>query len=591
MNLWKTLLLSAAVLTVGGGMISCSDSDDDKRFEGKPTINVTPTSAAVELTGGTVDVAVTSDAPWTVKADADDVTFSRKSGNGNANVTVTVPAAAERTITVTFTATGYISGVAFPQRATVTIAQNEGGVSLDGTIAGITEVGSYTVNSAWVVATYESGFVMTDSSKEYALVYLWDTANKKLTSEIPPVGTVLSNVNGNIVLYNDTMFQFDNTTKFTVTSETKTVDLGTPAEYGYAEMKAYGLESSVKPVYAKYTGTLSVSGNYYNVLFSESDDCQGSLQYPNADLNVKSFNGKVVDVTGFLIGRASKGKYISTCVTAIAENKDVAAIATDKPSLSFAAAGETLNVTYTVQNLGSNQVFAEVTGEGFTIGTPSNGTVAVTAAANSGTDRSGSLRLYIAAAQGGTAIAETTVALEQKGAVVLKYTLIDNVSNLTAGTYFMAGYSEKYNTTTFEPYSYHIWVGTISSGDCETVNYEFANDILTINPNLSTQDAAKGKAAEIQLVAVDGKADTYYIMSGEQYLSTSDYAANRKLQLSATKGEWVVSANAKGGITLTTTDSAGSIILGTAGAGYNMLRSYKSPAASLTYGVCFFKKQ
>lgn len=177
------------------------------------------------------------------------------------------------------------------------------------------------------------------------------------------------------------------------------------------------------------------------------------------------------------------------------------------------------------------------------------------------------------------------------------YTLIDNVANLTAGTYFMAGYSESYtgsgSTTTYAPYSYHIWTGTLSSNngnaDLNTVNYQYANGTLTINPNLSERDAAKGTAVAITLEAVAGKTNTYYIKCNGQYLSTSDYTNNRKMQLTATAAEWTVEAHEKGGIKLTTTSSAGSIILGTGGATYDLLRSYKSPASSLTYGVCFFK--
>ena len=591
-NLFKTLLLSAVVLTAGT-LVSCKDDDPNEgRYEGIPTISVSPTDLAVTLTGGTTEaVTITTEAEWTISipSDASDITASKTSGFGNGSVTFTVPAHAERNVTVTVTATGYYNNTPLTKTATINIAQNEGGESLEGTIASITKTGTYTINDAVVVGTYDSGFVMTDRSKLYFLVYMFDK-NSNPDPQVPAVGTVV-NVSGDVVDHNG-MLQFNYKATVTPTGETQQVDLGEPAAYGYEEMKAY--KSNPSYIYVKYTGTLSVNKTYYNVLFAEGTDTQGSISYPNPELNVASFNGKVVDVTGFLVG-ASGSSYVNTCCTAISENTTTPSISATAPA-TFASAGGTLNVTYTTQNLGSNQVFAEVTGEGFSAGTPANGTVAVTAAANSGADRSGSLRLYIAASEGGTALAETTVTLEQKGDVVIKYTLIDNVEDLTAGKYLMAGYSEKYGDDTFAPYSYHIWVGTASTGgpkkqDLETVNYQFENSVLTINPNLSDKDAQKGKATEIELVAVDGKDNTYYIISDGKYLSTVNYTTNRYLQLSDVKGEWTASDHAKGGIALTTTDGSASIILGTAGASYDMLRSYASPAQSLVYGVCFFKAQ
>ena len=592
-NLFKTLLLSAVVLTAGT-LVSCKNDDPNEgRYEGIPTISVSPTDLAVTLTGGTTEaVTITTEAEWTISipSDASDITASKTSGFGNGSVTFTVPAHAERNVTVTVTATGYYNNTPLTKTATINIAQNEGGESLEGTIASITKTGSYTINDAVVVGTYDSGFVMTDRSKLYFLVYMFDK-DLNPDPQVPAVGTVV-NVSGDVVDHNG-MLQFNYTATVTPTGETQQVDLGEPAAYGYEEMKAY--KSNPSYVYVKYTGTLSVNKTYYNVLFAEGTDTQGSISYPNPELNVASFNGKVVDVTGFLVG-TSGSSYVNTCCTAISENTTTPSISATAPA-TFASAGETLNVTYTTQNLGSNQVFAEVTGEGFSAGTPANGTVAVTAAANSGADRSGSLRLYIAASEGGTALAETTVALEQKGDVVLKYTLIDKVANLSAGKYLMAGYATEGNSgkVQFAPYSYHIWVGSISSSgsnrDLETVNYQFSDGVLTINPNLSEQDAKKGKATEIELVAVDGKENTYYIMSNGQYLSTSSYTTNRRMQLSVTQGEWVVSAHEKGGITLTTSDGTNAIILGTGDASYDLLRSYKAPAQSLLYGVCFFKAQ
>lgn len=87
-------------------------------------------------------------------------------------------------------------------------------------------------------------------------------------------------------------------------------------------------------------------------------------------------------------------------------------------NVAFAAAGESKEVTYTTQNLGSNQVFAAVSGENASqfSATVDNGTVTVTAAENTETTaKTATLTLYIAASEGGEHLAEAIVALTQAG--------------------------------------------------------------------------------------------------------------------------------------------------------------------------------
>lgn len=93
-------------------------------------------------------------------------------------------------------------------------------------------------------------------------------------------------------------------------------------------------------------------------------------------------------------------------------------LAVSSENVAFAAAGESKEVTYTAENLGSNQVFATVSGENASqfSATVSNGTVTVTAAENTETTaKTATLTLYIAASEGGEHLAEATVALTQAG--------------------------------------------------------------------------------------------------------------------------------------------------------------------------------
>ncbi|MBQ4499794.1 MAG: hypothetical protein II985_06120, partial [Alistipes sp.] len=166
------------------------------------------------------------------------------------------------------------------------------------------------------------------------------------------------------------------------------------------------------------------------------------------------------------------------------------------------------------------------------------------------------------------------------------YTMISKVANLSAGTYFMAGYLTEYYDSSnkvnhdWSSYPYHVCTGVTT--DLYTDNYSFVDGELTKDPSIETSY----EKSEIELIAVDGKANTYYIKFVEknQYLYSSAAATNRKLGLTDTATEWVATDNANGGITL----SSNSVYLGTAGAASKLLRSYKNES-TLKYGVVFFK--
>lgn len=174
------------------------------------------------------------------------------------------------------------------------------------------------------------------------------------------------------------------------------------------------------------------------------------------------------------------------------------------------------------------------------------------------------------------------------------YTLIDNLSNLSAGTYLMAGFrakGEAQSGSTTEPNPaaedyYGVWTGEMITGngktDCETLQMTFANGELTkIDANVTNSPA------EMELVAVDGKSNTYYIKCNGQYLASG--SKSRSLSLGADPAEWVFSmvdkdgesrlVAANGGCSLQTVDSSFK----------TMIRGYQS-ATQGKHGIYFFKK-
>ncbi|MBQ6583884.1 MAG: choice-of-anchor J domain-containing protein, partial [Alistipes sp.] len=178
-------------------------------------------------------------------------------------------------------------------------------------IAGILAAGTgnYSIENAWVVATYARGCLVTDATGKYILCYLGDKA------EVPAVGAVVK-ISGDVTEYAG-LLQFGQGTAVTATGETKSVDLGTPVTMTGADLDAYVGKPEVK--YAQYEGALAVSGYYYNVTVEGAQTAVGSLSYPDAAMTdaIKALDGKGIKVTGFLIG-VSSGKFTNTMVTAVA---------------------------------------------------------------------------------------------------------------------------------------------------------------------------------------------------------------------------------------------------------------------------------
>lgn len=259
-------------------------------------------------------------------------------------------------------------------------------------------------------------------------------------------------------------------------------------------------------------------------------------------------------------------------------------------SLSFEAAGGEKTLTVSVINQGDNQL--SVSGLTAPLSATVSGlTVTVKADPNTGTQPvNQTLTITLA---GSTKTVPVTL-LGTGGEGSGTYTLIDNLSNLTAGTFLMAGFrakGEAQSGSTTEPNPaaedyYGVWTGEMITGngktDCETLQMTFANGELTkIDANVTNSPA------EMELVAVDGKSNTYYIKCNGQYLASG--SKNRSLSLGADPAEWVFSmvdkdgesrlVAANGGCSLQTVDSSFK----------TMIRGYQS-ATQGKHGIYFFKK-
>lgn len=330
-------------------------------------------------------------------------------------------------------------------------------------------------------------------------------------------------------------------------------------------------------------GTVKKDGNYINI------ELDGTVLGSVVESAVGSElpEGVRLSITGYFAGINSKGYFCILPTAYQTSNTPFFNVPTTDLEVSASATSAAITVKGNVDWTASCET------AGFTLDkTSGNGdaTITVTFAANETEEaKTATVKLSTTAE---VATKEYVVTLTQKApAAAGSLEMIDKVADLTAGTYYMAGYLESYSynqkgetiTKDWSTCPYHNWTGTVSSGKLTTIASSYKNGSLSSD---------EGEVALMDLVAVAGKQDVYYIMFGGQYLTTTSYTDNHKLALKATQTEWKAENNGKGGILFTATDGTNSIVIGTAGAASDIIRAYKSSSASssLKYGLVFFKQ-
>lgn len=248
--------------------------------------------------------------------------------------------------------------------------------------------------------------------------------------------------------------------------------------------------------------------------------------------------------------------------------------------VNFPSTGGEETLIISTSNQGSSTLQLSPLDEGISAEVIDNNTVKVKAEANTSTNEI--KKDLVISLSGGNSVTVPIKVAAIGGSN--GYKLIETVADLSEGKYFMAGYAEISNDKTdLKPYTYQIWQGTLSSSDLVTVAYQYQGD------ELIAKDASQ-VAAEMELVKIDGKADTYYIKIGDQYLYNPSKATNRKLKLKDTADEsveWKFEDKNNGGVTASNNE----VYLVTANADSKFIRSYKSSSISSLKGIFFFKKK
>lgn len=333
--------------------------------------------------------------------------------------------------------------------------------------------------------------------------------------------------------------------------------------------------------------TFTADGANFTVFCKQSDEKNPSVFL---DVPFKAGSGNISGLAAVYKNNSQLVPRNLDDVAAFSDSSTPMITGVTPASVSIPATGGDQVLTVSVLNQGDNQL--SVSGLTPPLSATVDGlTVTVTAEANTGTSPvNQTLTITLA---GSTKTVPVTL-LGTGGEGSGTYTLIDNLSNLTAGTFLMAGFrakGEAQSGSTTEPNPaaedyYGVWTGEMITGngktDCETLQMTFANGELTkIDANVTNSPA------EMELVAVDGKSNTYYIKCNGQYLAPG--SKSRSLSLGADPAEWVFSmvdkdgesrlVAANGGCSLQTVDSSFK----------TMIRGYQS-ATQGKHGIYFFKK-
>lgn len=335
--------------------------------------------------------------------------------------------------------------------------------------------------------------------------------------------------------------------------------------------------------------TFTADGANFTVFCKQSDEKNPSVFL---DVPFKAGSGNISGLAAVYKNNSQLVPRNLDDVAAFSDSSTPMITGVTPASLSFEAAGGEKTLTVSVINQGNNQL--SVSGLTAPLSATVSGlTVTVKADPNTGTQPVNQM-LTITLANGNSKEVPVTL-LGVGGGEGGTYTLIDNLSNLSAGTYLMAGFrakGEAQSGSATEPNPaaedyYGVWTGEMITGngktDCETLQMTFANGELTkIDANVTTNSPA-----EMELVAVDGKSNTYYIKCNGQYLASG--SKSRSLSLGADPAEWVFSmvdkdgesrlVAANGGCSLQTVDSSFK----------TMIRGYAS-ATQGKHGIYFFKK-
>ena len=421
-----------------------------------PVISVTSeTTIEVPAAGGNINIE------WSVAPSVEDVYLeatedvdwispvTRSTVSGNLQYTVEENSGEARTATITLAYTGAESKTVTVKQAapikTQTIAEV---LSLDKDSSVKTE--------GIVVAKYERGILISDDTG-VILVY-------NGSSVAPVVGDKVS-VSGKKGEYYG-WAQIASPITIEVVSSENEVTYPNVTELDGTGMD--NLLSATSVSYIQYTGTLTISGTYYNVGVEGATTAIGSIQYPVASLGLSDMHGKKIKVTGYHVG-ISSNKYVNTMATSVevVETEEepetpapVINILTASP-IEVAANGGNGTISYAIGNPTTATITATDNAEWLTLGVPTSTSVSYTVIENTGAERIATITLAYEGAESKTVTVKQAAA-EQVGG--------DEPDQPAEPVEYTLKFGSSYNSKSVQSYT-DTWYSTTNGFKCTLVNW------------------------------------------------------------------------------------------------------------------------
>lgn len=400
-------------------------------------------------------------------------------------------------------------------------------VPTSGTISQITEPGTYELSNVTVVNRSDIATIVADATG-YMMIY----GDNELK-----VGDKV-NVAGPVTIYKTNPLQFSTSTTTTleVVSSDNSWDY-TFTEYSVEDVRSYF--NDIKCIPIQLAGTIVKDGTFYNLMFDGESNLQGSIQYYTPGASVLDVP---VLVKGYAVGQSESGSIerIKIFPYEITVNSSTPYITATAPA-TFKAEGETIEVSYKAGNLGSNKVFAKLEGNDagqFSVGKVADGKVSVTAKANEGAACQATLVLYIAASEGGEALAQTSVTLKQSAPAVAgsKWVKVTEAPADWSGEYLIV-YEEG---------------NLIFDGSLDKLDVEGNIKSVEISDNTIASDATVD-ACKFTITSVEGG---YSIMSASGYYIYQNANSNGMSSSATTAGVNTIALNSDNSVQISGSQNA-----------------------------------
>lgn len=284
-------LVDVTVISVTKSLISVGDFDFDE-------LPCTDTTFNMSVSAKESPILVTSDSNWLQIVDVNADGSYQLHADANDRT-------AKRTATVTIKGPTALKSVEITQAGSPAT-----GASVTEIVAAADDDQVQTLPSTVVVALTTRGAVLSDGT---SAIYAYGNSAAALT-----VGDGVR-MSARKTTYNGVPELTDITEVF-VDSQGNAVSYPTATDIT-ANVESY---SASVAEYVKLSGTLTVSGNYYNIAIDgvDPDVKQGSITYPVDALKAKDWDGKKITVTGYFNGLSSGGKFVNVIATKIQEFVD-----------------------------------------------------------------------------------------------------------------------------------------------------------------------------------------------------------------------------------------------------------------------------